>query len=102
MFEMPRAREVFAGFAAGQVADNEMLDALPEGMERFRTVTLPVLLLSGDQSPAHLRQRSDDLAAALPEPPQRATLTGQGHTAHMQAPGAVAEDIVSFIVALAA
>ena len=101
MFDMPPVREEFAQFAAGQIADNEMIDTLPESMARFAAVTLPVLLLSGDQSPEHLRRRSDDLAAALPPAPERTTLVGQGHAAHRQAPDDVADAITYFIDRLA-
>ena len=101
MFAEPSAREAFARLAPGQIADNEMLDALPHGMSRYANLALPVLLLGGDQSPGHLQRRSDDLAATLPRPPQRVTLTGQGHTANLQAPDALARAITGFIHGLA-
>ena len=100
MFAAPPTREAFARFAPGQIADNEMIDALPEGVARYRAVTLPVLLLGGDRSPEHLRRRSDGLAATLPRPPRRTTLAGQGHTANFEAPDALARAIADFVAEL--
>lgn len=97
MFAAPPAREAFARLAPGQIADNEMLDALPDGLTRYRAVTLPVLLLGGDRSPGHLQPRSDDLAATLPRTPRRITLAGQGHTANIEAPDALAQAITDFV-----
>ena len=88
---LPPARRFFGGFADGQIADNEMLDSLPTGVERFATLELPVVLITGEKSPAHLRDRSDRLAAVLPNPPERVELAGQGHGANLGAPDAVAQ-----------
>ena len=97
MFAAPPAREVFARLAPGQIADNEMLDALPDGLARYRAVALPVLLLGGDRSPEHLQRRSDNLAATLPRTPRRMTLAGQGHIANIEAPDALAQAITDFV-----
>lgn len=96
----PEARAFFVGFAAGQIADNEMLDALPEGMDRFATVALPTLLICGENSPAHLLDRSRALADALPHPPQQVVLAGQAHGAQREDPDAVAAAIQAFAAAL--
>jgi pimeloyl-ACP methyl ester carboxylesterase len=96
--DSPPARDVFAGFAAGQIADNEMLDSLPVGPARFRAITLPVLLITGEHSPEHLRERSDELAAALPRIPARVTLTGQAHGANREDPTQLAAVIAAFAV----
>jgi pimeloyl-ACP methyl ester carboxylesterase len=55
-----------------------------------------VLLLGGGRSPAHLRERLDALAAALPRPASVVVLEGQGHMANLRAPGEVAEVIAAF------
>lgn len=96
MLTYPEARAFFVGFAAGQIADNEMLDALPEGMERFAAVELPTLLICGENSPAHLLDRSRALAEALPHRPRRVTLAGQAHGAQREDPDAVAAAIQAF------
>jgi pimeloyl-ACP methyl ester carboxylesterase len=98
--DYPAARDVFAGFAAGQIADNEMLHSLPVGPARFHAITLPVLLITGENSPAHLHKRSDDLAAALPGTPARVTLTGQGHGANREDPTQLAAAIAAFAAEL--
>ena len=88
---LPPARRFFGRFADGQIADNEMLDSLPSGLERFTALELPVTLLTGEKSPAHLRDRSDRLAAVLPTVPDRVRLAGQGHGANLGAPDAVVQ-----------
>jgi pimeloyl-ACP methyl ester carboxylesterase len=93
---LPPARRFFRRYAPGQIADNEMLDALPDGLERFRDLQLPVLLISGAKSPAHLQTRSSELAAVLPEVAGEVTLTGQGHGANLGAPDALAEALTAF------
>lgn len=99
MLAVPDARAFFAGFAAGQIADNEMLDALPAGMDRFAAVALPTLLICGESSPTHLLDRSRALAAALPRPPRRVMLAGQAHGAQREDPDAVAAAIRAFAAA---
>jgi len=86
MFADPRARAYFAAVAAAQITDNETLDALGVGIERFAKLDVPTTLVEGDASPAHLRERTADLAAVLPKA-RVVTLAGQGHIAHMAAPG---------------
>ncbi|MCG5220199.1 hypothetical protein [Streptosporangium sp. KLBMP 9127] len=54
-----------------------------------------LLLLGGDRSPAHLGERLDALAGALPRA-KRVVLSGQGHSAHASAPAELAATIESF------
>jgi pimeloyl-ACP methyl ester carboxylesterase len=93
---LPGVRKLFGSFADGQIADNEMLDALPVGMERYATLRRPTLLITGEKSPQHLRTRTADLAAMLPEVVDQVTLAGQGHGANTGAPGALASVIAAF------
>lgn len=93
MFAMPEARARFARVAAAQLADNEALDALGVGIERYGALDLPAVLVEGDASPAHLRRRLADLAALLPRVERIVTLPGQGHIAHLTAPDRLADVI---------
>lgn len=92
MFDDPGTRQAFGVWAAAQIADNEAIDALGTGTERFTTLTAPVTLVEGDLGPSHLRERSADLATALPCA-RVVTLAGQGHIAHLTAPATVAAAI---------
>lgn len=92
MFADQQVRAAFSVYAAAQIADNEAIDALGVGVDRFATLETPTTLVEGDLSPAHLRRRLADLAAALPHA-RIVTLTGQGHVAHLTAPDTLAGTI---------
>ncbi|WP_395729228.1 alpha/beta fold hydrolase [Nakamurella sp.] len=96
MLAHPQAQSFVTGVAAGQIADNEMLDALPVGLDRFAAVDVPTLLLCGENSPTHLIDRSGALAEVLPHPPRRVVLAGQTHGAEREDPDAVAAAIWAF------
>jgi len=49
----------------------------------------PVVLVGGDRSPAHLGERLDALARALPRA-EPVVLHGQGHNANLGAPDRIA------------
>lgn len=100
LLAVPSARRLFADFAEGQIADDEMLDALPVGLQRFAAVELPVLLITGAKSPRHLRDRSARLAAVLPRSPEQVDLVGQAHGANDSAPDVLAEAIAAFLARL--
>ncbi len=93
MFAIPEARAQFARFAAAQIADNEALDALGVGIDRYAALELPTVLVEGERSPAHLRERLADLAATLPCVERIVTLAGEGHTANLTAPDRLADVI---------
>jgi pimeloyl-ACP methyl ester carboxylesterase len=95
MFAIPAAREKLARFAAAQIADNEAIDALGVGIDRYTRIDLPTMLIEGERSPAHLRQRLADLAATLAHV-EIVTLDGQDHVAHLTAPEKVAAVIRDF------
>jgi pimeloyl-ACP methyl ester carboxylesterase len=96
MFTLPEAQAEFARYAAAQIADDEAIDALGVGIERYRKLDLPTLLIEGDQSPDHLRRRLADLAEALPNVAEIVTLNGQGHVANLTDPEHLAGAIRSF------
>ena len=64
--------------------------------ERLGRLTLPVLLLTGSESPLPLREATTWLAAALPNS-RVIVLEGQGHLAMYTAPEAFARHIVEFL-----
>ncbi len=84
MFADPGARAAFTTHAAAQITDDEAIDALGVGIDRFAGLGLPTTLLEGGLSPAHLRERLADLAATLPDA-RVVTFPGQGHIAHLTA-----------------
>jgi pimeloyl-ACP methyl ester carboxylesterase len=81
---------------ARQLDDNDAIDALGVRLKEYAQVDLPVLLLSGDKSPAHLAERLEALEGALPRS-RRLVMHGQGHNAERQAPDRVATAIARFI-----
>ena len=88
----PGVHAAFAATAAGQLADNDAIDALGVGLERYRALDLPITLVQGEVSPSHLRDRVADLAATLRNA-HVVTLPGQGHLAHSMAPALLATAI---------
>lgn len=85
IFANEAGRAALARYAAASIVDTEAIEALGVGVERFKTLDLPTVLIEGDASPAHLRERLADLAAALPDA-RVVTLAGQGHVANISAP----------------
>jgi pimeloyl-ACP methyl ester carboxylesterase len=101
MRRVPPVWQVVRGHAAAQIADDEAIESLGVGLHRYARLDLPVLLLGGSRSPAHLRERLDALAAVLPRLDSVVVLEGQGHLANLGAPGEVAEVIAAFADRLA-
>ena len=96
MRRVPPAWQVVRGHAAAQITDDEAIGSLGVGLGRYARLDLPVLLLGGGRSPAHLRKRLDALAAVLPRLEEVVVLEQQGHMANLRAPGQVAEVIAAF------
>jgi pimeloyl-ACP methyl ester carboxylesterase len=78
-----------------QLDDNDAMDALGNRLAAYATIDVPVLLLAGDRSPAHLGVRLDALRQALPRT-ERVIMHGQGHDAQRTAPDRVAAAITRF------
>ena len=91
-----RSRDRLARQAATQLADNDAIEALGVGIERYAALDLPAVLIEGDRSPAHLRKRLADLAATLPRVERIVTLEGEGHTANLTAADQLADVIRKF------
>ncbi|MFD7491007.1 alpha/beta fold hydrolase [Streptomyces sp. NPDC059832] len=92
MFADRQVQAAFAAYAPAQIADDEAIDALGVGIDRFANIETPTSLIEGDLSPAHLRERLADLAATLPNA-RTVTLADQGHIAHLTAPDTLANAI---------
>jgi pimeloyl-ACP methyl ester carboxylesterase len=74
------------------------VEALPLGVERFRGVTTPTLLLLGTETEPHHVEATEALHAALPNS-EVALLTDQGHTALVAAPDQVCDAVLPFLAA---
>ncbi|MFG1707234.1 alpha/beta fold hydrolase [Nonomuraea sp. M3C6] len=85
---VPRMRAL----APRQIEDNVALDELGNRLDAYKGIDVPIVLLGGDRSPAHLGERLDALAPVLPRA-ERVVMDGQGHSAHAKAPGQVADVI---------
>lgn len=69
---------------------------LETSLDRYATITAPVLVLVGTASPTRQQQLCAQLADALPDA-RLTPLPNQGHVAHTQAPDAVATAIARFL-----
>jgi pimeloyl-ACP methyl ester carboxylesterase len=96
MRRVPPIRQVIRGYAAAQIADDEAIESLGVGLDRYAGLDLPALLVGGDRSPAHLQASLAALAAVLPRAEPPVVLHGQGHMANLRAPGELARAIASF------
>jgi len=77
----------------------EAIEQHGPGLERYRSLDVPTLLLLGTQSAAHpLKDTSEALARTLPDV-RLVDLQGHGHLANLRAPGLVAEYIGRFLLA---
>lgn len=83
-------------FAQAQVADDEAIEALGVGLDRYANLDVPTLLLGGDRSPAHLSARLQALSSVLPRLDSVTVLHRQGHLANVRAPDQVAAVIEKF------
>jgi pimeloyl-ACP methyl ester carboxylesterase len=76
-------------FGPRQIDDMDAIDRLGRRVEAYGAIEVPVLFLSGDKSPAHLRARTEAVAAAMRHATIE-TMPGQGHGANDGDPALVA------------
>jgi pimeloyl-ACP methyl ester carboxylesterase len=77
-----------------QLDDVEAIDGLGNRLDAYAEVGVPTVLLGGDRSPAHLGERIDVLARALPHA-EKVVLRGEGHGANVSAPAEVARVVAN-------
>ena len=87
----PRIRRL----ARHQIDDCAAIDQLGNRLDAYAKITVPIVLLGGDRSPAHLGERLDALERVLPHT-ERVVLHGRGHAANAFAPGKLADVIAGF------
>ena len=80
-----------------QIDDTDAINRLGNRLDAYASITVPVLLLTGARTPAHLRRRTERLAAVLPGARPVAVMPKQGHGASERAPGVVAALIRDFV-----
>ena len=97
---MLRFNAQIRSFVPRQIDDTEAINLLGNRLDAYSSIPLPVLLLTGARTPAHLRERTDRLAAVLPGARPLAVMPKQGHGASERAPGLVAELIRDFVRSL--
>jgi pimeloyl-ACP methyl ester carboxylesterase len=78
--------------AARQIADLAAIDELGVRLDAYAKIRVPVVLLSGGRSPAHLQERTRALADAIPAA-RTVVLPDQGHDANRRAPADVVAEI---------
>ncbi len=81
-------------FGPRQIDDLDAIDRLGRRIDAYGAIQLPVLFLSGDKSPAHLRERTEAVAAVMPHA-RMETMPGQGHGANDGDPALVARLIAT-------
>lgn len=90
-------------YGPAQIADTEAIESLGVGVDRYRAVGVPVLLLGGGVlSPSHLSTRLDALERTLPFVESRVTMRIHGHGANVSAPRKVGRIIEGFLDRVAA
>jgi pimeloyl-ACP methyl ester carboxylesterase len=96
----PRRLQAFIEAIPGQIADDQGIEDLGVGIDRYAAIRAPAVLLGGDRSPAHLRRRLEALGQVLPSVHRVVRLPEEGHTANLGDPAAVAAAIEDLAAAL--
>ena len=68
------------------------LDGVGLRLDAYAKITVPVVLVGGERSPAHLGRSLDALAGVMPHA-ERVTLARRDHFAHQKAPAEVSQVI---------
>jgi len=82
-----------------QIDDLEAMERLGVRLDAYSTIEVPTVVLGGDRSPAPLHETVAAVSQAIPCA-RRLVLHGQGHAAHVRAPGQVAGAIEAHAIAV--
>lgn len=82
---VPRYRRL----VGAQLDSLEALDRLGVRLDTYAKITVPTVLLRGDRGPAHIHERLDAIARAMPQA-RKVVLKGRDHGADLKAPREVA------------
>ena len=84
MFAVPEAQAQFARFADAQIADDEAVEALGVGIDRYAALDLPTLLVEGDDdrplaaNESEIIRRSHQSNVRAAAPPYKRPRSQQG------------------------
>jgi pimeloyl-ACP methyl ester carboxylesterase len=87
-------------FADAQISDNEAIESVGVGLDRYARLAVPALLLGGAKSQPHFRGRLKALAGVLPAVDSVVYMPGQAHGANLRGPDQVARVVPDFAEAL--
>jgi pimeloyl-ACP methyl ester carboxylesterase len=93
---LPPARSRLDSFAEAQISDNEAIESLGVGLDRYARLTIPALLLGGAKSQPHFHDRLTALASVLPAVNSVVYMPGQAHGANLRSPDQVAKVVADF------
>lgn len=72
-----------------QLDDVQAIDDLGMRLDAYRRIRIPVIVVEGERTPTGIIARSEALRRVLPSA-RKVVLRGQGHAAHLRAPGRLA------------
>lgn len=75
-----------------QIDDLEAMDGVGVRLDAYASLDVPIVMLTGEKSPAHLRARVDAIASALPSA-ETVVMEKRNHGADLRAPDDVARVI---------
>jgi pimeloyl-ACP methyl ester carboxylesterase len=78
-----------------QVDDLESMERLGVRLAAYATLQVPIAMVGGERSPAHVKEMVAAVAGALPSA-ERVALRGQGHNCHVRDPEQLARVIETF------
>jgi pimeloyl-ACP methyl ester carboxylesterase len=92
----PEAWRTMRDLTPTWVPEMQAIRNLTMGVERYRSLRTPTLLVTGTQSPPFLREAITALDDAIPLSRVR-ELADQGHEAHLTAPALLADAVATFL-----
>jgi pimeloyl-ACP methyl ester carboxylesterase len=87
---------VYRSLIACQIDDLEVMERLGSRLDVYSKIPVPVALVGGERSPAHVKEIFTTVAGALPSA-ERVVLHGQGHNGHVRDPQQLSRIIETFV-----